>query len=189
MSDSVAFMNSYNEVVFENFVAVLKQNLMFQTQLKLVEAQTGKVAELETQLGAAKRTLGEQSQLQAIIENLTRELNDKREEVRRAGLSEGDRHRIQSALNEKSQEVISLRDQIDVLNREVNQLAPLRSALSVVKEQLAKKIERLEQVESPSKHKARKKVVTVSEEIPAVVSQSTPDSTLLTLTSSPGGFF
>ena len=36
MSDA-NFINAYNEVVLENFTAVLKQNFMFQTQIKFLE--------------------------------------------------------------------------------------------------------------------------------------------------------
>jgi hypothetical protein len=42
----VEFLNSYTEVVLENFDAVLKQNLMFQTQLKIVEKRKGEKDEL-----------------------------------------------------------------------------------------------------------------------------------------------
>ena len=57
MSD-VNFVNSYNEIVFDNFIAVLKQNLVFQTQLKLVEAKVAKLNELEQQLAATKEISG-----------------------------------------------------------------------------------------------------------------------------------
>ena len=124
MSDPVSFMNSYNEVVFDNFIAVLKQNLMFQTQLKITEGQKIK------------------------IEELTKELTQKNEDAQRVGQLDTDRHRIQSALNEKSQEVTSLRAQVDILNREVGQIETLQSDLNNLKEELEQKTKKIQILES-----------------------------------------
>lgn len=124
MSDPVSFMNSYNEVVFDNFIAVLKQNLMFQTQLKITEGQKIK------------------------IEELTKELTQKNEDAQRFGQLDTDRHRIQSALNEKSQEVTSLRAQVDILNREVGQIETLQSDLNNLKEELEQKTKKIQILES-----------------------------------------
>mgnify|MGYP003345724111 FL=1 len=41
---SVEFSNAYQEILFDNLVSIIKQNFMFQTQLKLAE-DTGKVKE------------------------------------------------------------------------------------------------------------------------------------------------
>ena len=46
MSD-VNFMNAYNDVVLENFMAVLKQNFMFQTQIKFLEERVSLIPALE----------------------------------------------------------------------------------------------------------------------------------------------
>ena len=124
MSDPVSFMNSYNEVVFDNFIAVLKQNLMFQTQLKITEGQKIK------------------------IEELTKELTQKNEDAQRVGQLDTDRHRIQSALNEKSQEVTSLRAQVDILNREVGQIKTLQNDLNNLKEELEQKTKKIQILES-----------------------------------------
>ena len=124
MSDPVSFMNSYNEVVFDNFIAVLKQNLMFQTQLKITEGQKIK------------------------IEELTKELTQKNEDAQRFGQLDTDRHRIQSALNEKSQEVTSLRAQVDILNREVGQIKTLQNDLNNLKEELEQKTKKIQILES-----------------------------------------
>ena len=41
---SVEFSNAYQEILLDNLVAIIKQNFMFQTQLKLAE-DSGKVKE------------------------------------------------------------------------------------------------------------------------------------------------
>jgi deoxyadenosine/deoxycytidine kinase len=46
MSDA-NFINAYNEVVLENFTAVLKQNFMFQTQIRFFEERVNTIPALE----------------------------------------------------------------------------------------------------------------------------------------------
>ena len=46
----IDFLNSYTEVLTENFDAVLKQNLMFQTQLKIVQKQKEEKEQLQNNL-------------------------------------------------------------------------------------------------------------------------------------------
>lgn len=160
MSD-VAFINSYNEIVFENFIAVLKQNLMFQTQLKILETKVSRVTELEQQLSESgnlgkevvrlqnsvqslTQSIGEKTgridelerqlkdssdavrelpKLQASVQSLTDELKTKTSQLQQQAGADADRHRIQSALNEKMRECESLRASVDVLNRELQTLS------------------------------------------------------------------
>jgi hypothetical protein len=44
------FLDVYNEVILDNFNAVLKQNFMFQTQIKFAEEKAKEVGELEKKL-------------------------------------------------------------------------------------------------------------------------------------------
>ena len=56
MSD-VNFLNSYNEVILENLNAILKQNFLFQTQLKLLEEQNSVIPKLEEQINLINQKL------------------------------------------------------------------------------------------------------------------------------------
>ena len=50
----VDFINAYNEVILENFNAVLKQNFMFQTQIKFLQEQVNELDSLkEKEIGRA----------------------------------------------------------------------------------------------------------------------------------------
>lgn len=72
----VEFLNSYTEVVLENFDAVLKQNLMFQTQLKVVEKRKGEKEELVKQLEEQDKYV---KQLEMTISQLQSEVSSSQE--------------------------------------------------------------------------------------------------------------
>lgn len=122
MSDA-AFINSYNEIVFDNFIAVLKQNLMFQTQLKLIEGKVARVAELEKQLADSGDAHKEVARLRESVQSLTADLNTKNTQLQQQAGSDAERHRIQTALNDKMRECETLRASTDVLNRELQTLS------------------------------------------------------------------
>lgn len=121
MSD-VNFINSYNEIVFDNFIAVLKQNMVFQTQLKLMEPKLARIAELEQQVADSGTTHQELEQLRSTVQSLTSELTGKNAQIQQQSGSDAERHRIQTALNEKMRECESLKASVEVLNREVQSL-------------------------------------------------------------------
>lgn len=121
MSD-VNFINSYNEIVFDNFIAVLKQNMVFQTQLKLMEPKLARIAELEQQDADSGTTHQELEQLRSTVQSLTSELTGKNAQIQQQSGSDAERHRIQTALNEKMRECESLKASVEVLNRQVQSL-------------------------------------------------------------------
>jgi chromosome segregation ATPase len=49
MSDA-NFINTYNEVILENLNAIMKQNFMFQTQIKFFEQRVNELSEMEKKL-------------------------------------------------------------------------------------------------------------------------------------------
>ena len=49
MSDA-NFINTYNEVILENLNAIMKQNFMFQTQIKFLEQRVNEIPEMEKKL-------------------------------------------------------------------------------------------------------------------------------------------
>ena len=95
---SVEFSNAYQEVLLENLDAILKQNFMFQTRIKLFEKEanfktelqaklddvTAKYQEAITQVGEAEQYKVQASSNDAIVQ---------------------EKSRIQSALNDTMQEL------------------------------------------------------------------------------------
>ena len=45
---SVEFSNTYQEILFDNLISIIKQNFIFQTQLKIAEESGKATAEIQT---------------------------------------------------------------------------------------------------------------------------------------------
>jgi chromosome segregation ATPase len=134
----VEFLNNYKDVVLENFDAVLKQNLIFQTQLKIVsniknekaEADQ-KIQELLTELERLNLTISQQQIELSSAESLKQRVVD------------GDailleKNRVQQALNETTQRVVGLEQE---LQRKQNEIDSLRQDLHTKNELVAQKQE------------------------------------------------
>lgn len=108
----VEFLNSYTEVVLENFDAVLKQNLMFQTQLKVVEKRKGEKDELLKQLEEKGKYV---QQLENTIAEMQNDLSASQELRKRVIDNDSvinEKSRIQQALNDTMQKVAELEKKI-----------------------------------------------------------------------------
>lgn len=123
MSD-VNFLNAYNEVVLENFNAVLKQNFMFQTQLRFVEEKLKAITELEKQIVSIKedrdnrnKELVEQgNQMSALrneLDGVRGELNSKNAILQNNVQSDNDKNRLQTALNTQAKQLETLNGRIE----------------------------------------------------------------------------
>ena len=87
MSD-VNFINAYNEVILENLNAIMKQNFMFQTQIRLLEERVKLIPEMEEKLDNVEknetikqeeynRLVNEKANLANEVDSLKSELNNK----------------------------------------------------------------------------------------------------------------
>ena len=76
MSDA-NFINAYNEVVLENFVAVLKQNFMFQTQIKFLEERVSLIPELEEKGKLFDSIVSDKQELENKIVSLKTDIENK----------------------------------------------------------------------------------------------------------------
>ena len=116
MSDA-NFINAYNEVVLENFTAVLKQNFMFQTQIKFLEERVNTIPALEEKGNLYDSVIAEKVELQNKISSLTSENENKDNIIRNTTNSDVDKHRLQTALNEQAKELGRLSNKVtDVEN-------------------------------------------------------------------------
>jgi chromosome segregation ATPase len=112
---SVEFSNAYQEVLLENLDAILKQNFMFQTKLKLFEKEaniktelqaklddvTAKYHEAITQVGEAEQYKVQASSNDAIVQ---------------------EKSRIQSALNDTMRELGTTKGALEGSQAEVKEL-------------------------------------------------------------------
>jgi len=132
--DDKQFITAYNEVILDNMNAVLKQNFIFQTQLKFVEDKDKEIGELKEQLAKfqdleknnnqtkseTEKTL---SDLRSEVNNLKHQLNNKEDELKKSSNTDADRHRLQSAVNSQMREIETLKNQVSKLELEKNKFA------------------------------------------------------------------
>ena len=118
MSDA-NFINAYNEVVLENFTAVLKQNFMFQTQIKFLEERVNTIPALEEKGKLYDFVVNEKSELQNKISSLTSENENKDNIIRNTTNSDVDKHRLQKALNEQAKELERLSNKVSDVENDI----------------------------------------------------------------------
>lgn len=143
---SVEFSNAYQEILLENLVSIIKQNFVFQTQLKLTENAGNEKTELQERL----------KNLQKEFDSMSSQIKDVEAYKQRAEQNNSaheEKSRIQAALNDtmkklstiqktvesKDKEISELQEYIDKLESNVatsklKKLNPNSKALEVVKE-------------------------------------------------------
>jgi chromosome segregation ATPase len=130
--DDKQFLTAYNEVVLENMNSVLKQNFIFQTQLKFVEGKDREIGELKEKLAKFQelenninlsKTESEKriSDLVSEVNNLKHQLNNKEDELKKNSNSDADRHRLQTAVNNQMKDIATLKNQVSSLEAQQKQ--------------------------------------------------------------------
>ena len=118
MSD-VNFINAYNEVILENFTAVLKQNFMFQTQIKFFEERVSVIPGLQEKGNLYDSVIAEKVELQNKISSLTSENENKDNIIKNTTNSDADKHRLQTALNEQAKELERLSNKVTNVEKDI----------------------------------------------------------------------
>lgn len=98
MATDIRFIQKYNEVLQENFSAVLKQNLLFQTQIAVLEEDVKVHKDYESIKSDVSRLIEENN-------SLRNELNHKNTIIQNSSNTDSERHRLQTALNKQSKEL------------------------------------------------------------------------------------
>ena len=148
MSDA-NFINAYNEVILENLNAIMKQNFMFQTQIKFLEQRVNEIPEMEKKLADFEkiksseleklqnstgdfekklsekqndynRLVDEKNNLAGQVLSLKNEVEDKNRIIQNNVTSDNDRHRLQTAVNQQAGEIENLKNKIELMEKEVD---------------------------------------------------------------------
>jgi len=122
---SVEFSNAYQEILLDNLVAIIKQNFVFQTQLKLAEDSGKATAEIQAKYNEL---------IQAY-----EAVKDLKTKVDVNASAHDDKSRLQSALNDSMKQNTALQKQLEEKNTEIASLNEY--------------IEKLETIATPSKLK------------------------------------
>ena len=109
---SVEFSNTYQEILLDNLVSIIKQNFIFQTQLKLAEGGNKDKAELQEKYD----TLFSQYNS---LKSQTPELEALRLRVNTNAGAHEEKSRIQSALNDEMRKSVELKGQLEVKSSEL----------------------------------------------------------------------
>jgi hypothetical protein len=122
---SVEFSNAYQEILLDNLVSIIKQNFVFQTQLKLAE-DTGKAkVEIEQKYNELAKTFEELKEFK-----MKAEVNASAHE---------EKSRLQGALNDMMKKNTALQKDLDNKKTEITNLKEY--------------VEKLENIATPSKLK------------------------------------
>jgi uncharacterized phage infection (PIP) family protein YhgE len=148
MSDS-NFINVYNEVILENLNAIMKQNFMFQTQIKFLEQRVNDIPEMEKKLADFEknksveleqlqnsagdfekkladkqneynRLMDQKNNLAGEVLSLKNEVEDKNRIIQNSVTSDNDKHRLQTAVNEQAGEIEKLKNRIESMEKEID---------------------------------------------------------------------
>jgi chromosome segregation ATPase len=169
---SVEFSNTYQEILLDNLVSIIKQNFIFQTQLKLAESAGKDKTELQnnydTLFSQYNSLKSQTSELEAL--RLRADTN--------AGAHE-EKSRIQSALNDEMRKSVELKRELEVKSSE---LARKNAELEVKSSEMARQhqeivelknqILKLESSISTSKPKKSNSVFDPIESTPLIPSSS-----------------
>jgi chromosome segregation ATPase len=148
MSDA-NFINAYNEVILENLNAIMKQNFMFQTQIKFLEQRVNEIPEMEKKLADFEKyksaelkqvqtsagdfekkladkqndynhLMDEKNNLAGQVLSLKTEIENKDKIIQNNVTGDNDRHRLQTAVNQQSGEIENLKNRIESMEKEID---------------------------------------------------------------------
>jgi chromosome segregation ATPase len=109
---SVEFSNTYQEILLDNLISIIKQNFIFQTQLKLAENGNKDKTELQEKYDTLL------SQYES-LKSQTPELEALRLRVDTNAGAHEEKSRIQSALNDEMRKNVELKGQLEVKSSEL----------------------------------------------------------------------
>lgn len=112
------FLQAYNEVILDNFNSVLKQNLMFQTQIRFHEDVAKELSELKTQLTQNSDSTVEINELKNKLELFKTQLSSKDSIIKSNSNNNIEKDRLQKAVNDQAKEISNFKDQIQRLQEE-----------------------------------------------------------------------
>jgi chromosome segregation ATPase len=103
---SVEFSNAYQEILLDNLTSIIKQNFIFQTQIKLLEKSSKENAEL-------RQKVEELDSLYNNAKNELSQLNVYKTKAESNNSAHEEKNRIQSALNEEMRKSSNLQKELE----------------------------------------------------------------------------
>ncbi len=149
--NDIKFLEKYNESALDNFVAVVKQNILFQAQISYLSEQNAQMNELKTQIADFEPVKEALVKLKNENIGLTQELNNKINIIEGANKSDAEKYRLQTSLNEQSREIERLNNGLSDLQVQLKEQTEYIAKLEDMLPKTAKKKLGITQEETPSK--------------------------------------
>ena len=137
--NDIKFLEKYNEAAIDNFVAVVKQNILFQAQVAYLSDQVAHTDELRKQIVEFEPVKEALVKLKDENINLTNELNNKITIIESANKSDAEKYRMQTSLNEQSREIERLTNATVSLQEQVKEQTDYIAKLEEMLPKTAKK--------------------------------------------------
>jgi predicted RNase H-like nuclease (RuvC/YqgF family) len=137
--NDIKFLEKYNEAAIDNFVAVVKQNILFQAQVAYLSDQVAHTDELRKQIVDFEPVKEALVKLRDENINLTNELNSKITIIESANKSDAEKYRLQTSLNEQSREIERLTNATVSLQEQVKEQTEYIAKLEEMLPKTAKK--------------------------------------------------
>jgi len=122
---SVEFSNAYQEILLENLMTIIKQNFMFQTQLKLAEDTGKQKVELEAKYNDI---VGQWNSVQSRLE----EIESYKQRADNNNSAHQEKTRIQTALNDEMKKSVRLKVELEEKEGEISKLKDYISKLEEI---------------------------------------------------------
>jgi uncharacterized coiled-coil protein SlyX len=145
---SVEFSNAYQEILLDNFNSVIKQNMMFQTQLKMAE-EAQKNNKLDDRLNLLN---GEYNGLKAEYDVALKKISELEVRANVGQSLHDEKTRIQSALNEELRKSAVLTEKIlqqsKTIEEQSKTIEEQSKTIDDITKQLEKNIKEIESLKS-----------------------------------------
>lgn len=137
--NDIKFLEKYNEAALDNFVAVVKQNVLFQAQISYLGEQNAQIGELQQQIIDFEPVKEALVKLRDENINLANELNTKTTIIESANKSDAEKYRLQTSLNEQSREIERLTNGLQAAQEKVEEQIKYIAKLEEMLPKAAKK--------------------------------------------------
>jgi len=111
--NDIKFLKHYNETAIDNFVAVVKQNILFQAQLSMLSEENKRIPELLKEIDSFEEVKKKLVQLNDANVNLANQLNKQNQIADKTNKVDTERFRLQTAVNSQMKEITGFKEALE----------------------------------------------------------------------------
>jgi glutaminase len=111
--NDIKFLKHYNETAIDNFVAVVKQNILFQAQLSMLSEENKRIPELLKEIDSFEEVKKKLVELNDANVNLANQLNKQNQIADKTNKVDTERFRLQTAVNSQMKEITGFKEALE----------------------------------------------------------------------------